>query len=67
MRFSDYQGPREAKSIVDHLLGMMPSNVRFVKSEVKTGASKKVVAFDDFLNSEVLWALRINNAALTIC
>ncbi|OZJ06000.1 hypothetical protein BZG36_01150 [Bifiguratus adelaidae] len=48
------QGPREAKPIVDHLLSMMPSKVQFVKTEVKPGASKRVVSLDDFLGTKVL-------------
>lgn len=50
---ADYQGARDAKSIVDHLLSLQPSNVRYVKADPAKVKSKKSIAFDDFLQIEV--------------
>ncbi|KAI8075130.1 hypothetical protein BC940DRAFT_229939 [Gongronella butleri] len=53
---TDYQGPRTAKPIVDQLLSMQPSNVRFVKADGSAVSSKKSISIDDFLakNNETL-------------
>ncbi|ORZ03680.1 hypothetical protein BCR43DRAFT_483775 [Syncephalastrum racemosum] len=49
---TDYQGPRDAKAIVDHLLSLQPSNVRYVKADPSKVKSKKSISFDDFLQIE---------------
>jgi hypothetical protein len=49
----DYQGPREAKPIVDYLLSNQPSNVRFVKGDPSEVKSKKSITLDDFLGTDV--------------
>ncbi|KAI8331820.1 hypothetical protein EDC96DRAFT_548709 [Choanephora cucurbitarum] len=49
---SDYQGPRDAKSIVDHLLSYQPSQVLFVKWNEKDVKSKKSISLDNFLNTK---------------
>ncbi|KAI8884984.1 thioredoxin-domain-containing protein [Backusella circina FSU 941] len=46
---SDYQGPRDAKSMVDYLLGMQPSDVKFIKWNERDVKSKKSISYDDFL------------------
>jgi hypothetical protein len=51
--YVDYQGPREAKPIVDYLLSVQPSNVRFVKGDAADVKSKKSIALDDFLETDV--------------
>lgn len=50
---SDYQGPRDAKSIVDYLLSNQPSNVLFVKWNEKDVKSKKSITLDNFLSTQV--------------
>jgi hypothetical protein len=49
----DYQGPREAKPIVDYLLSNQPSNVRFVNGDPSEVKSKKSITLDDFLGTDV--------------
>ncbi|KAI7863783.1 hypothetical protein BDF14DRAFT_1841102 [Spinellus fusiger] len=49
---TDYQGPREAKPLVDHLLSVQPSNVRFVKDDASSVKSQKSISIDDFLAAE---------------
>ncbi|KAG0741012.1 hypothetical protein G6F62_006851 [Rhizopus arrhizus] len=49
---SDYQGPRDAKSIVDYLLSNQPSNVLFVKWNEKDVKSKKSISLDQFLSTQ---------------
>ncbi|CAO3625800.1 unnamed protein product [Cunninghamella blakesleeana] len=49
---TDYQGPREAKPIVDHLLSLQPSNVRLIKSDPAKVKSKISITLDDFLNTD---------------
>lgn len=49
----DYQGPRDAKSIVDHLLSYQPSNVQFIKWNEKDVKSKKSISLDNFLATKV--------------
>lgn len=49
----DYQGPRDAKSIVDSLLSSQPSNVQFVKWNEKDVKSKKSISLENFLALEV--------------
>lgn len=49
----DYQGPRDAKSIVDYLLSNQPSNVLFVKWNEKDVKSKKSITLDNFLSTQV--------------
>ncbi|KAI8579575.1 hypothetical protein K450DRAFT_241645 [Umbelopsis ramanniana AG] len=64
----DYQGPREAKPIVDYLLSVQPSNVRFVKGDAADVKSKKSIALDDFLdidNSTLPKALLFTDKATT--
>ncbi|CAM0136133.1 hypothetical protein VKS41_005474 [Umbelopsis sp. WA50703] len=51
-RPTDYQGPREAKPIVDHLLAIQPSNVRFVKGDASQVKSKKSISLDNFLETD---------------
>ncbi|GAA5813602.1 hypothetical protein MFLAVUS_007085 [Mucor flavus] len=49
---TDYQGPRDAKNIVDYLLSSQPSNVRFVKWNQGDVKSKKSISLEDFLGLE---------------
>ncbi|KAI7906435.1 uncharacterized protein BX663DRAFT_427969 [Cokeromyces recurvatus] len=49
---TDYQGPRDAKSIVDFLLSYQPSNVLFVKWNEKDVKSKKSISLDSFLQTK---------------
>ncbi|PHZ07997.1 thioredoxin-domain-containing protein [Rhizopus microsporus ATCC 52813] len=49
---TDYQGPRDAKSIVDYLLSNQPSNVLFVKWNEKDVKSKKSITLDNFLSTQ---------------
>lgn len=49
----DYNGPRDAKSIVDYLLSSQPSNVQFVKWNEKDVKSKKSISLQDFLSLKV--------------
>ncbi|CAO3625508.1 unnamed protein product [Mucor hiemalis] len=65
---SDYQGPRDAKSIVDYLLSYQPSNVQFVKWNEKDVKSKKSISLDNFLatkNETLPKALLFTNKAST--
>ncbi|KAI8978532.1 thioredoxin-like protein [Pilobolus umbonatus] len=45
---TDYQGPREAKSLVDYLLSLQPSEVRYLKKDSKDVKSKKSMTLDQF-------------------
>ncbi|KAI9025105.1 hypothetical protein CLU79DRAFT_746284 [Phycomyces nitens] len=49
---TDYQGPREAKPLVDHLLSILPSEVRFVKDNAEKVKSQKSISIDDFLATD---------------
>lgn len=49
----DYQGPRDAKSMVDYFLSSQPSNVQFVKWNEKDVKSKKSITLDNFLQTKV--------------
>ncbi|KAI8081652.1 uncharacterized protein BX664DRAFT_340929 [Halteromyces radiatus] len=49
---SDYQGPREAKPIVDHLLSLQPSQVRLIKGDPNKVKSKASISLDDFLATD---------------
>ncbi|CAO3580656.1 unnamed protein product [Absidia cylindrospora] len=49
---TDYQGPREARPLVDHLLSMQPSNVRLIKGDASKVKSKASIFLDDFLETE---------------
>ncbi|KAI9304224.1 hypothetical protein BJ944DRAFT_240754 [Cunninghamella echinulata] len=49
---TDYQGPREAKPIVDHLLSLQPSNVRLIKGDAAKVKSKISISLDDFLGTD---------------
>ncbi|KAF7722282.1 protein disulfide isomerase (PDI) protein [Apophysomyces ossiformis] len=67
-RGEDYQGPRDAKSIVDYLLSTQPSNVRFVKADSSKAKSKKSSGIDDFLatkNATLPKALLFTDKATT--
>ncbi|CAO0803515.1 unnamed protein product [Mucor circinelloides] len=49
---TDYQGPRDAKSMVDYFLSSQPSNVQFVKWNAKDVKSKKSITLDNFLQTK---------------
>ncbi|ORZ10554.1 hypothetical protein BCR42DRAFT_494567 [Absidia repens] len=49
---TDYQGPREARPLVDHLLSMQPSNVRLIKGDASKVKSKASIFLDDFLETK---------------
>ncbi|KAI8373215.1 uncharacterized protein BYT42DRAFT_62213 [Radiomyces spectabilis] len=49
---TDYQGPRDAKAIVDHLLSIQPSNVRFIKQDASKVKSQRSIHIDDFLANQ---------------
>ncbi|SAM02688.1 hypothetical protein [Absidia glauca] len=51
---TDYQGPREAKPLVDHLLSQQPSNVRLIKGDPAKVKSKASISIDDFLETEAM-------------
>ncbi|KAG0166587.1 protein disulfide isomerase (PDI) protein [Apophysomyces sp. BC1034] len=65
---TDYQGPRDAKSMVDYFLSMQPSNVRFVKGDSSKAKSKKSIVIEDFLatkNTTLPKALLFTDKATT--
>ncbi|CEP12011.1 hypothetical protein [Parasitella parasitica] len=65
---TDYQGPRDAKSMVDYFLSSQPSNVQFVKWNEKDVKSKKSITLDNFLqtkNDTLPKALLFTNKATT--
>ncbi|KAI8977179.1 hypothetical protein BDF20DRAFT_873406 [Mycotypha africana] len=49
---TDYQGPRDARSIVDHLLSYQPSQVLFVKWNEKDVKSKKAITLEKFFETK---------------
>ncbi|KAI8342571.1 hypothetical protein BC941DRAFT_413150 [Chlamydoabsidia padenii] len=49
---TDYQGPREAKPLVDYLLSQQPSNVRLIKGDPAKVKSKASISIDDFMELE---------------
>ncbi|KAI8642221.1 hypothetical protein BD408DRAFT_367073 [Parasitella parasitica] len=49
---TDYQGPRDAKSMVDYFLSSQPSNVQFVKWNEKDVKSKKSITLNNFLQTK---------------
>ncbi|GAN02072.1 thioredoxin domain containing protein [Mucor ambiguus] len=49
---TDYQGPRDAKSMVDYFLSSQPSNVQFIKWNEKDVKSKKSITLDNFLQTK---------------
>lgn len=55
LKIIDYQGPRDAKSMVDFFLSSQPSNVQFVKWNEKDVKSKKSITWDNFLQTKVLF------------
>ncbi|KAF9997607.1 hypothetical protein BGZ65_006821, partial [Modicella reniformis] len=46
---SDYQGERSAKAIVDHLIKMLPNDIKLVSSNP---SSEKITNIDDFIVNE---------------
>ncbi|KAL0088345.1 hypothetical protein J3Q64DRAFT_1725209 [Phycomyces blakesleeanus] len=65
---TDYQGPREAKPLVDHLLSVLPSEVRFVKDNAEKVKSQKSISIEDFLakdNSTLPKALLFTDKSAT--
>ncbi|KAK4512730.1 uncharacterized protein ATC70_003436 [Mucor velutinosus] len=49
---TDYQGPRDAKSMVDYFLSSQPSNVQFVKWNERDVKSKKSITLENFLQTK---------------
>ena len=49
----DYPGARDAKSIVDYLLALQPSEVRFIKGDPSKVKSKKSMSVDTFFETDV--------------
>ncbi|KAI8340019.1 hypothetical protein BC941DRAFT_511404 [Chlamydoabsidia padenii] len=46
---TEYQGPRDAKSLKDYLLNQLPSKVRTIKGDASKVKSKKSISLDAFL------------------
>ncbi|ORX50935.1 thioredoxin-domain-containing protein [Hesseltinella vesiculosa] len=49
---SEYQGPRDAKNIVDYMLSMQPTNIRLIKGDPSRVKSKASMTIDDFLGTD---------------
>ncbi|KAI7850118.1 hypothetical protein BDC45DRAFT_519048 [Circinella umbellata] len=64
----DYPGARDAKSIVDYLLALQPSEVRFIKGDPSKVKSKKSMSIETFFetdNSTLPKALLFTDKAAT--